>query len=73
MTYTPFFVQAAEAAQLLGISRRRLYDLLKNDPTFPRPVRLTEGGFPRWRPKDLEAWAMGRQEQPKGPREVEAR
>ena len=28
---------------------------LKNDPTFPKPIRLTPGCV-RWKLSDLEAW-----------------
>jgi predicted DNA-binding transcriptional regulator AlpA len=62
----PLFVRAPEAAQLLGISKRLFYRLAQ-EPTFPRPVRLTDGGHARWRPADLEAWAMARLDPPKGP------
>lgn len=31
-----------DAAKYLGISKSRLYSLLKSDPDFPRPIRFTK-------------------------------
>ena len=37
-----------------------IWRLLKTDPTFPKPVKISEG-CTRWRIADLEAWEAHRQ------------
>lgn len=45
-----------DVLQMLGRkSRSGLHDLLKRDPTFPRPVQLP-GGRPQWRRDELLGW-----------------
>ena len=46
---------AREAAARLTISRPTLYNKLKNDPTFPRPIYVAKSA-PRWRVDELDAW-----------------
>jgi predicted DNA-binding transcriptional regulator AlpA len=46
---------AAEIAQRLGVNRTRVNQLLKGDPTFPKPyVTLAAGHV--WKTGDVEAW-----------------
>lgn len=51
----PVLLRAAAAAHRLGVSRTTLWRLRRDDPDFPRPLRLT----PRvvaWRVRDLDDW-----------------
>lgn len=34
-------IRMADVVQLIGLQRGAVYNLIKNDPTFPRPVPLT--------------------------------
>ena len=34
-------IRMADVVQLIGLQRGAVYKLIKNDPTFPRPVPLT--------------------------------
>lgn len=52
----------AEVAAELGISARRVAQLLEVRPDFPRPYAVTRGvrrasGLRLWRPADIERWA----------------
>ncbi|WP_352596744.1 AlpA family phage regulatory protein [Mesorhizobium sp. M0091] len=38
-----------------GVCRAAIWRWAQNDPTFPKPVRLSPG-CSRWRLSDLEAW-----------------
>lgn len=49
------FLRPIDAANWLGVSRSKIHDLEKNDPTFPKKVILG----PRcvgWRMEDLKNW-----------------
>jgi prophage regulatory protein len=49
-------VGAAEIAELLGITRTRVNQLVTDDPSFPTPAaELTAGRV--WKRSDVEAWA----------------
>lgn len=49
------YVGAQEIAQMLGVSRQRVQQLV-NRPDFPAPVeRLAMGAF--WRRRDVVRWA----------------
>jgi predicted DNA-binding transcriptional regulator AlpA len=53
---------AAAVAAELGVSRRRVSQLLERRPDFPRPYAVTRGiqrdsGQRLWRPEDIAAWA----------------
>jgi predicted DNA-binding transcriptional regulator AlpA len=51
-------VAVAEIAAMLGVSRQRVYQLLEEDPTFPKPIeQLAVGRI--WRRADVEKWARG--------------
>jgi predicted DNA-binding transcriptional regulator AlpA len=43
----------SEVAQLLGVSRRQIWKLLKTQ-ALPEPVRII--GSVRWREADIDAW-----------------
>jgi predicted DNA-binding transcriptional regulator AlpA len=55
----PGVVGATEAAQVLGLSRSRMYQLRVTDPDFPRPVQVNAAGA-LWRVDDLEVYAANR-------------
>ena len=47
-----------DVCQLLSLGRTSIYQKVKDDPTFPRPVKLTDRAV-AWRRADLEAWVAG--------------
>lgn len=50
-------VGAAEIAELLGVTRQRVNQIVAEDPTFPEPVaELTAGRI--WHRSDVVAWAV---------------
>ncbi len=49
-------ISASEIAELLGISRQRVYQLLEEREDFPRPVAETPRGAV-WDRRDVEQWA----------------
>lgn len=40
-----------------------LYNLLRKDPTFPKPFAATSKFSPRWRYSELVAWAEAKSQQ----------
>lgn len=42
-------------AARLSVSRQTIWRLVKSDPQFPRPIRLTPG-CTRWLLSEVEAW-----------------
>ena len=53
----PLLLSIKEAARLLGLSERSIYQLRLADPAFPQPVRiLGPRSWPRWRRADIEAY-----------------
>ena len=38
----PVLLRMAEVQRFLRIARTTIHTLLKNDPTFPRPVQITQ-------------------------------
>ena len=53
-TIEPLLLSAAEAAQLLGISRSSFYSLLSSGRVGPVAVRL--GRSVRWQAEELAEW-----------------
>jgi predicted DNA-binding transcriptional regulator AlpA len=49
-------VGITEIAELLRVSRQRVYQLLESDDSFPQPVAVISAGR-IWRRADVEAWA----------------
>jgi len=47
---------AGSRRTLLGISRQRVDQIAKADPTFPEPVAILSG-IRVWETADIEAWA----------------
>jgi predicted DNA-binding transcriptional regulator AlpA len=56
-------VGITEIAEILSISRQRVYQLLESDDSFPEPVAVISAGR-IWRRRDVEVWgrATGRLE-----------
>jgi predicted DNA-binding transcriptional regulator AlpA len=53
---THHLVGVAEIAKMLGVSRQRVDELVRKDPTFPKPVvHLTAGRV--WETESVERWA----------------
>ncbi|KLL12943.1 regulator [Protofrankia coriariae] len=50
---------AAEIAKRLGVGRTRVNQLLKEDPTFPKPTATLAAGH-IWNTEDVEAWIAER-------------
>jgi predicted DNA-binding transcriptional regulator AlpA len=49
---------ASEAAEVLGVSRQRVYQLVETYSDFPKPVaQLGRGAI--WKRSDIERWAKG--------------
>lgn len=42
-------------AARLSVSRQTIWRLVKSDPTFPKPIRLTPG-CTRWLLSEVQAW-----------------
>lgn len=45
-----------DLATRLAISRQTIWRLVKADPKFPKPVKLS-AGCTRWQLSEVEAWA----------------
>lgn len=52
------FLPTSKVAQKVGRTRQSLYVLRQNDPTFPKPITITEGRQARlyWVKQEVEAW-----------------
>jgi predicted DNA-binding transcriptional regulator AlpA len=55
-------ISAREAAELLGICREGLLQLLQRHQDFPRPYRYSETGRRTWDLRELLAWVESRRE-----------
>jgi prophage regulatory protein len=53
------YITDRDFAARYGNHRTWPWRLLKADPTFPKPVRLSPG-CTRWRLADIEAWEAGK-------------
>lgn len=51
-------------AARLSVSRQTIWRLVKSDPTFPKPIRLTPG-CTRWLLSEVEAWEASKRTLPK--------
>ena len=58
VTLQPVILRLTEVERFLGLGRTAIYNLREKDPTFPRPVQLTDKAI-GWRRKDLESWVNG--------------
>lgn len=61
----PTYLSAAEMRRLTGLSETTVRKLRREDPSFPRPLRLTPGptGHLRWIESEIIAWLESRREQ----------
>ena len=51
----PALLRVKQVYQRLSIGRSKLYDLINNDPSFPKPIRLSSRCV-GWTPQQLDAW-----------------
>lgn len=71
-SYTDFMYQelagVAEVAQMLGVSRQRVHQIVQTNPEFPKPIaELSAGRI--WRREEIEVWAQTHPDRQKsGPR-----
>lgn len=49
------YVKDTQIAERLGTCRQTPWRLVKSDPTFPKPIRLSPG-CTRWLLSELETW-----------------
>ena len=54
------FIRMPELVAIVGLARPTIYKRLKDDPTFPRPVPLTDSSAPGapvgWLLSEVQAW-----------------
>ena len=61
-------VRRTELSERIGLKRTAIADLVKNDPTFPKPVRITSRAI-GWFEDELDGWfenLAGRREEKAG-------
>lgn len=49
------FLSDKQIAKYYGVTRVTVWRWAANDPTFPKPIKLSPG-CTRWKLSDLEAW-----------------
>lgn len=57
---TEFLLSDKHVANRLNVHRGTIWHWLKNDPTFPKPFKLSER-CTRWRLSEIEAWENAKQ------------
>ena len=60
-TITPAVLRPKQAAAYIQMSIPSFWRLAKNDPNFPRPVKLSENSTAIFR-KDLDDWLAAKKE-----------
>lgn len=55
------FLNKIEIARRIGVGKNNIAYIVKNDPTFPKPVYLTPSR-PQWLDVAIDAWALARSE-----------
>jgi len=55
----PLILRLPDVQATLGLSRSTIYMLLRDDPTFPKPVRLTQRNM-GWIRSAIEDWVHER-------------
>jgi hypothetical protein len=63
----PDIVGAAEAAEILGVSRQRVHQLLRENPRFPEPLYRLRGTGPLWVRAGIEAFTRRWERKPGRP------
>ncbi len=56
----PAVLRPENAARYLGISKVRLYQIMRTDPAFPRQIRFTERCV-GWSRTSLDSWIAARE------------
>lgn len=54
------FVRLKAVCELLGLSKSTVWSLSKNDPAFPKPVKISPN-CTAWRADELNAWIDSRE------------
>lgn len=58
---TKLVMSKPEVAEALGYQKNSsAIEKIIADPTFPRPIEISEGGRKKWRTRDIEAWLESR-------------
>lgn len=58
---TKLVMSKPEVAEALGYQKNSsAIEKIIADPTFPRPIEISEGGRKKWRTRDVEAWLESR-------------
>ena len=70
-------LSAAQVAEILGVSPRRVTQLAEDRADFPAPAVVSRGQRRRvatrlWRASDIEAWAASADRSPGRPRKAQA-
>jgi len=68
----PIFISPKNINLVIEIGRSEAYELLKNDPTFPK-LRRISGRRVAWLVEDLAAWAKTRPVHEVGPSRVQTK
>ncbi|WP_372610232.1 hypothetical protein [Halomonas sp.] len=52
------FLPTSKVAEKVGRTRQALYTLRQSDPTFPKPITMTEGRQARlyWVKQEVDSW-----------------
>lgn len=56
------FIDAQGVADLLDLSYTYVRDKVTKHPSFPKPLKVTEDGHPRWLRSDVLRWGKARAE-----------
>lgn len=54
-TAEPVWGNTADVMNLIGFKRTKLNSLMNNDPTFPKPIRLSQNHI-RWNLDEIRQW-----------------
>ncbi len=68
----PDLVGASEAASILGVSRQRVHQLLRDNPGFPEPLYRLGGTGPLWVREGIESFERHWRRRPGRPPKVTA-
>ena len=56
------FVTDVEIGEIFGCHRTWAWRMVKRDPAFPRPLKLSPG-VTRWKAEEIEEWITKKQEE----------
>jgi predicted DNA-binding transcriptional regulator AlpA len=60
------FMRLAEVARYLGVTKRHIYELQKQNADFPRKIALSSRCV-GWKKEEIDAWLDTRKVESKGP------